>query len=145
MVRPARVGSKIYWIVGLLGSVAFGCGPRLVDPQGTPLPATRSGALPAEPTGGPRMVPLQASRGNSIPASELQVVDPTRVQDQYHEVRPGETLGQIARRYGVATQDLQVRNGLDSSEIQAGQQLFIPSRSATQSRSATRTRKNPGD
>jgi len=63
-----------------------------------------------------------------VPASQLHVVDPTRRVDRYHEVQVGETLSQIARRYGTTVAALSERNGLDSAEIRPGQQLFVPGR-----------------
>lgn len=44
-----------------------------------------------------------------------------------HEVQPGETLGEIALRYGVSVEALLAENGLESADfIRAGQELKIP-------------------
>ena len=44
-----------------------------------------------------------------------------------HEVKPGETLGGIARKYHVRTQDLLVANNIaDPRKIRPGQNLVIP-------------------
>ena len=43
-----------------------------------------------------------------------------------HVVRQGETLGQIARRYGVSVRAIQSYNGLSSSLIRAGRSYRIP-------------------
>jgi len=44
-----------------------------------------------------------------------------------HEVKPGETLGAIARKYHVKTQDLLVANNIaDPRKIRPGQSLVIP-------------------
>jgi LysM repeat protein len=45
----------------------------------------------------------------------------------HHTVLPGETLGQIARRYGVSRRDLAVANNIaDPLKMRAGQDLVIP-------------------
>jgi membrane-bound lytic murein transglycosylase D len=52
-----------------------------------------------------------------------------RQKRQYvtHRVRRGQTLGQIARRYGLSVEELQKRNGLRSKDlIRVGQVLRIP-------------------
>ncbi len=43
-----------------------------------------------------------------------------------HVIVPGETLSEIAQRYGVSTRRLQAANTLNSTEIKAGQILEIP-------------------
>ena len=49
-----------------------------------------------------------------------------------HEVKPGETVGAIARKYHVKTQDLLVANNIaDPRKIRAGQVLVIPGGSAS--------------
>lgn len=44
----------------------------------------------------------------------------------HHRVRKGETLGQIAKRYGVSVSSLMRKNGLHSSVIRIGQTLVVP-------------------
>lgn len=49
-------------------------------------------------------------------------------QALYHQVRPGETLSEIARRYGVSYSELAQYNALsDPDRLEIGQQLRIPS------------------
>ncbi len=43
-----------------------------------------------------------------------------------HTVRSGETLGQIARRYGVSVSSLMRKNGMHSTVIRVGQHLVVP-------------------
>lgn len=43
----------------------------------------------------------------------------------YHKIRSGETLGSIARRYGVTVKQLQSWNGLRNTNISAGKRLKI--------------------
>ena len=44
----------------------------------------------------------------------------------HHRVRKGETLGQIAKRYGVSVSSLMRKNGMHSSLIRVGQTLVVP-------------------
>jgi len=55
-----------------------------------------------------------------VPASE-------RVTWVQHIVRRGETLGEIARNYGVSVSGIQAANrGVDPRRLQIGQRLIIP-------------------
>ena len=51
---------------------------------------------------------------------------PTPVGGRHYEVRPGDTLGAIAQRHGMATDDLKALNALDNPDrLQVGQELRI--------------------
>lgn len=43
----------------------------------------------------------------------------------YHRIRSGETLGSIARRYGVTVKQIQLWNGMSNTKISAGKRLKI--------------------
>ena len=61
-----------------------------------------------------------------------------------HTIAPGESLGTIARKYGVTVGDLAVANNIsDLSKVVAGRQLVIPSGKAVGSR-ASATPRNTG-
>jgi murein endopeptidase len=45
-----------------------------------------------------------------------------------HRVRPGETLGSLARRYGTSASAIRAANGLRSSQLRAGRSYTIPIR-----------------
>jgi murein endopeptidase len=45
-----------------------------------------------------------------------------------HRVRPGETLGSLARRYGTSVSAIRAANGLRSSRLRAGRSYTIPIR-----------------
>ena len=49
----------------------------------------------------------------------------SRVNTVEYEIRPGDTLGAIARRFGVTVQQLRQWNGLRTSRIRAGKTLSI--------------------
>jgi LysM repeat protein len=69
-------------------------------------------------------------------AADKASVDTTR-----HTVKAGETLGGIARKYGVKQGDIAVANNItDPKKIQPGQELVIPTKSAsTVAKQATTT------
>lgn len=46
--------------------------------------------------------------------------------DLVHEVHRGESIGRIARRYGVSVREIRTTNGLSSNTIHPGQKLQIP-------------------
>lgn len=46
-------------------------------------------------------------------------------EEVYHTVRSGDTLGAIARRYGVSVRTVQQLNGLRGSGIRVGQRLRV--------------------
>ncbi len=55
-----------------------------------------------------------------------QLPTATRRTASQHVVREGETIGQIARRYGVNVSSLMRNNGLHSTTIRLGQTLIVP-------------------
>lgn len=78
-----------------------------------------------DPSGPHRvLVPVEAAERvaaklNSLPSDQ-------RMRWARHEVRPGDTLSQIARRYGITVQALQSSNRLSGSLIRAGATLVVP-------------------
>ena len=87
-------------------------------------PELRSSHLPPSKTAYYLRIPLytfeQFAEGyRQLPASMKRAVS-------HHRVRRGETLGQIARRYGVSVSSLMRKNGLRSTVIQIGQSLVVP-------------------
>ncbi|MCI6856254.1 MAG: LysM peptidoglycan-binding domain-containing protein [Bacteroidales bacterium] len=72
---------------------------------------------------------------------ETEVVEPKpekTVAVKYHKVRRGETLGSIARRYGISVSQLKRWNGLRSNTAKVGTTLKV-SNPAKQSKSTTST------
>jgi membrane-bound lytic murein transglycosylase D len=55
----------------------------------------------------------------------IKLNDGGRNTAKRHKVRSGETLSQIARKYGVSVQQLKRANGLKSNNIRAGRYLNI--------------------
>ena len=83
--------------------------------------------IPSKP--GAAAAPEAASapaKAEAAPAEKASA-DSTR-----HVVKPGETLGAIARKYGVKQGEIAVANNItDPRKIQPGQELIIPARSAS--------------
>lgn len=79
-------------------------------------------AIPPTPT-------LSQWTGTSASAASPQTYAPPKPTYLFHKVRPGETLGSIAQRYGVSVRSIQQENGLRGTFIRAGQTLRIPTAS----------------
>lgn len=72
---------------------------------------------------------LQSTQGREAAASKVQPAGQLRDSPsnsvRTHTVRSGESLGVIARRYGVTVSELKRWNGLRSDLIRAGQKLVV--------------------
>jgi membrane-bound lytic murein transglycosylase D len=78
-------------------------------------------------------------------ASLPQYIPPDVVTDR-HTVRPGDTLGAIARRYRTSVDGLKRLNGLRSNLIRVGQVLRVPSRGGVEAPPAAAvTAAQPGE
>jgi LysM repeat protein len=95
-----------------------------------PAKASQAPAPAATPAAG---APMATAPAEPAAADKGPTTEATK-----HVVKPGETLGGIARKYGVRQGDLAVANNItDPRKIQPGQELVIPAHSATkQSKSA---------
>jgi len=60
---------------------------------------------------------------------ELKLADPP-VYTVRHVVRPGQTMGQIAARYGTSVRAIKAANGLSTTFLRAGRSYRIPVRAA---------------
>jgi LysM repeat protein len=86
-------------------------------------------AKPGQPTAeSPAAEPAPAAKApDQAPSDKGAVAEATK-----HTVRPGETLGAIARKYGVKQGDIAVANNItDPRKIQPGQELVIPAHAAS--------------
>ncbi len=101
----------------------FGCGSPVIDPGTQP-----TARLPAAST--PVIRPVSDSASTSLKqVSVTDIVDlPHRPEEQqYHEVRQGDSLSSIARTYKVTLPQLLRANGLDSGAvIRPGELIYIP-------------------
>lgn len=106
---------------------------RPVAPQAaaTPRPAAplTTGSVPK--TAAPAVAP-QAPAAPRAPAPQQAAAQPPRPEQGgvklvgAYTVKQGDTLGSIARTYGVSEQALRERNNLRSSSVAPGQQILLP-------------------
>lgn len=106
-------------------------GQKLIIPSKTrPAETAPTGAAPS------------AANGAAVPAGATSAAGTDKQAEmQKHVVRPGETLGGIARKYGVRQGDIAVANNItDPKKIQPGQELLIPARSSAKGAKGSRAR-----
>ena len=79
-----------------------------------------------------RLKAANGLRRNTIRVGQ-ELVIPTRssggaavFEGKVHRVRSGDTLSEIARRYGTTVSKLRSANGLTSNRLRIGQELKIP-------------------
>ena len=87
-------------------------------------PELRSSHLP--PTRSAYYVRIPLYSYQVFAESYAKLPEASKRPASHHRVRRGETLGQIARRYGVSVSALMRKNGLHSSLIHVGQNLVVP-------------------
>jgi LysM repeat protein len=84
------------------------------------------------PSKGGHAAAASAAPAPSAAAAVAPASDKASGETVKHVVKPGETLGAIARKYGVRQGEIAVANNItDPKRIQPGQELVIPARSAT--------------
>lgn len=116
--------SRCMWVSLLATASLIGCGSPVVDPgrAGNRLPPAIP--QPVNPSGLPT---LEAPEVQQVPAESVFSVPEESSVATYHTVQSGETLSNIAKRYGVSTDKLRSANGLDASATLKSQQLlYIP-------------------
>jgi nucleoid-associated protein YgaU len=104
-------------VFGILNGVPAGS----ASPTASPIPSLSPSPLASSPV---------ASTGPSVPASPpvpstTPVVTPAPSQRTY-VVQQGDTLNEIAQRFGTTAEAIQAANGLASDTINVGQVLIIP-------------------
>ncbi|HWV99860.1 MAG TPA: LysM peptidoglycan-binding domain-containing protein [Candidatus Acidoferrum sp.] len=88
-----------------------------------PAPATEIRPAPS-PAQGPTILVANVL---PTPASTGRLVSPAPITTRTHTVKGGETLAQIARKYGIKLDALIAANpGLDPRRLQVGQTLAVP-------------------
>lgn len=125
---PASMPEATASAVSAAGTGASGAGPTF-----TPAPTVGGeGVALATPTP-PPVTPTPADTPTPVPSPTphtppLPIPTPQGPPVDYHEVRPGETLGYLAALYGVDLETLLALNGLpdESAIIQIGQTLRLP-------------------
>lgn len=108
----------------LLAASVLGCGSPVVDPGR----ATNFAPPPIQqPTSSSGLPTLETPEVQQVPAESVLNLPNESNSATYHTVQAGETLSNIAKRYGVSTDKLRSANGLDSSaKLKTQQLLYIP-------------------
>ncbi len=75
---------------------------------------------------GPHQLLVPADKKDALLAGLSSLPDDARVQWLHHEVRRGDTISQVARRYGVTIEAIKSSNRLNTTLMRAGQDLLIP-------------------
>jgi membrane-bound lytic murein transglycosylase D len=98
-----------------------------VSPRARGVPAGYRMKLPADRTVEPLVVLAKNEKVEPKAAKKESVEPKVRVQVVHHKVKRGETLYEIARRYGASVQRIVQMNGLSQSRLlRAGSTLRIP-------------------
>jgi LysM repeat protein len=113
--------------IGLWLLIHSGCGRAIVDPgRSTAIisPPTAQPVIPTESTGLPT---LSSPEIEQVPTDSVLRLPKETTAATYHAVQSGETLGSVAKKYGVTVEQLRTSNGLDpASSLKTQQLLFIP-------------------
>ncbi len=80
----------------------------------------------ATPPDGPHRILVPVDSKDALVDRLSRLPDEARIRWRRHHVRRGDTLGEIAARYGVSVREVQRANGLRGTLIRAGQDLLIP-------------------
>lgn len=75
---------------------------------------------------GPHRVLVPAGTKEQVAEKLAELPDKKRMRWARYEIRRGDTLGQIARRYGISVNALQSSNHLHGTLIRAGHTLVVP-------------------
>jgi membrane-bound lytic murein transglycosylase D len=79
----------------------------------------------------PHYLLVPADRGERFAAALAELPEEERVRVVYHRVRRGESLGRIAKRYGVSVAALRAANNIRGSLIHPGQELLVRAASSS--------------
>jgi membrane-bound lytic murein transglycosylase D len=75
---------------------------------------------------GPHRLVVPLEQRETFAAELAALGERERVEWTRHQIRPGQTLGQIAQRYGTTPTVLREVNSLRNNTIRAGQHLMVP-------------------
>lgn len=96
-------------------------GQQLIIPGKPTAPAPKSSTASASPAATP------AAAGSESKSADMAAPAKSASGELTHTVKNGETIGTIARKYGVKARDIEVRNNItDPAKLRAGAELIIP-------------------
>ncbi len=75
---------------------------------------------------GPHQLLVPADKKDALLEGLSNLPEGARVQWLHHEVRRGDTISQVARRYGVTIEAIKTSNRLNTTLMRVGQDLLIP-------------------
>jgi membrane-bound lytic murein transglycosylase D len=117
------IGASYEELQALNPTFKLGVVPDIDQPMSLYLPKDAAGIFVANEAELRYTAPTPAATAAEEKAAETPAVRPRNPRT--HTVRNGESLGVIARRYGVSVSQLKRWNGLRSDRIRAGQKLKV--------------------
>ena len=75
---------------------------------------------------GPHQLLVPADKKDALLAGLNDLPEEDRVQWSHHQVRRGDTIGQVAQKYSVSTEAIKTANRLKGNLLRVGQDLLIP-------------------
>jgi membrane-bound lytic murein transglycosylase D len=75
---------------------------------------------------GPHHILVPVDKKDAVVSGLSEMPETQRVQWQHHEVRRGDTLYDIARRYRLTVEAIKTANNLRSNQLHIGQSLMLP-------------------
>lgn len=143
-MQPRQTVARCGMVVGIAGSLFLlgACSRPGSAPEPTPTETattirtstgTRTAARPSPATGAQPTAGAVATASTAAPPPPAAPPTPTTragtTEGERYEVQPGDTLLDIAERYGVSVEDLVQANRLDNPDLLVpGQILIIPNR-----------------
>lgn len=110
----------------LMASALLGCGSPVVNPGRTTTPIAPS-TVSSPPANSSGLPTLDTPDFQQVPAESVLNLPIESNSATYHNVKAGETLASIAKRYGVSAEKLRSANGLDAvATLKSQQLLYIP-------------------
>jgi len=127
-VQLAQIPNKPYFARVETGSqIDLGVAAKLAELQVDDLHKINPGhnRWATDPEG-PHHLLIPVAKKDAFVAGLNNLPEAERVQWRGHEVRRGDTLLEIARRYGVTVDSIRTSNNLRGNMLRAGQGLIIP-------------------
>jgi membrane-bound lytic murein transglycosylase D len=124
---PRIPNAPVFTAVELDGQIDLAVAAELAGIELTELQMLNPGfnRWATDPDGPHRLqLPLESADAFVVAIAELPASE--RVRWHRHQVRPGDTLGALARRYRTTVGVLQSVNGLSGTQIRVGSHLMVP-------------------
>jgi membrane-bound lytic murein transglycosylase D len=127
-VQLADIPNKPYFArVETDSQIDLGVVAKLVDMPVSELQVINPGFTRfATDPNGPHHLLVPADKKDALVEGLSNLAKEDRIQYRHHEVRRGDTLHEIARRYGITVEAIRAANNLHSNLLRAGQDLLIP-------------------